>query len=204
MAANEKVLIEFTASYANVFVPQKNDLNGKDEFSVQCLNIPEPMVQQLKALGFKACVEKWGVDPAKWPQGLRTGLRKAEEKMKDGKLPAGMIPGSTWVTIKSTKKPGVVDQNVQDIIEPRAFYSGVKARAKVSAFAYDQKGNRGVSWWFENIQKVADGEPLGSTGIPASSEFEAVAVDPNSAFSGGGAASAFDTKAAAPAANPFG
>ena len=70
-------------------------------------------------------------------------------------------------------KPGVVDQNVQPIIEAEEMYAGCYARATLTAYAFDTAGNRGVAFGLQNIQKIRDGEPF--TGREkAEDEFEAI------------------------------
>lgn len=78
----------------------------------------------------------------------------------------GHVNGATYLTLKTTQKPGVVDQNVQPIISESEFYGGCWAIASVNASVYDQKGNRGVNFYLQNIQKVRDGEPLGGRARP--------------------------------------
>ena len=56
---------------------------------------------------------------------------------------------------------------MQDIISdergaPEGFYAGCYARAAITAFGYDRKGNKGVSFSLMHIQKVKDGEPFGA------------------------------------------
>ena len=161
---------KFRVSYPNVFKPKKNELSGKDEFNVVALFPKGADLSGLKAAAQKAIVEKWGPDKAKWPANLRTPFRDQAEKAKDvdGKrvLPPGHEEGAIFLNLKSTQKPGVVDQSVQDIIDESQFYAGCWARASVNAYAYDQKGNRGVSFGLGNIQKIAEGEPLGNRARP--------------------------------------
>ncbi len=160
----------FRVSYPNVFKPKRNDLNGKDEFSIVALFKKGEDLSALKAAAQKAIVDKWGPDKAKWPTNLRSPFRLQEERAKevDGKriLPAGHEEGAVFLNLKSAQRPGVVDQNVQDILEESQFYAGCWARASINAYAYDQKGNRGVSFGLGNIQKVRDGDPLGNRARP--------------------------------------
>jgi hypothetical protein len=170
---------EFRVSYANVFAAVKNDLNGKMEYSVVAIFPKGADLAPLKAAAEKAIAEKLGPDKAKWPANLRHPFRKCKERWqtKDGKevIPAGYEDGeATFITLKSTQRPGVVDASVTDIIDTVGFYSGCYARASVRAFYYDQKGNKGVSFGLQNIQKTRDGDPLGGRARP-SDEFEAVA-----------------------------
>lgn len=174
----------FRVSYPNVFKAKKNDLNGKDEFSVVALFKKGEDLTALKAAAAKAITDKWGPDKFKWPQNLRTPFRLQEERAKevDGKriLPAGHEEGAVFLNLKSSQRPGVVDQNVQDILDESQFYAGCFARASVNAYAYDQKGNRGVSFGLGNIQKVKDGEPLGNRARPEA-DFAPIAVEPGAA-----------------------
>lgn len=148
-------------SYPQVFTAKKNDLNGKDEYSLVLLFDKGADLSALKAAAAAAVIKKWGEDKTKWPANIRTPFRDQGERMKDGKLPLGYEAGSIFITLKSSQRPGLVDQNVQDIIEQADFYAGCYARCTVGVYAYDQKGNRGVSFGLGNIQKVKDGDPLG-------------------------------------------
>lgn len=170
MAIEKTTTPTFRVSYPNVFRARKNDLSGKDEYSVVAVFDPEAqkspqyaaMVDRAKA----AIVEKWGPDKAKWPQNLRSPFRKCEERMKDGKLPDGYMAGGIFVNLKSMQQPGVVDASVQPIIEPKDFYAGCYAIATVVAYPYDQKGNKGAAFGLRNIQKVKDGEPIAGASKP--------------------------------------
>lgn len=179
----------FRVSWPNVFKPRKNEMNGKEEYSVVALFPKGADLTPLKKAAEAAIVEKWGPDKSKWPSNIRSPFRDQGEKGKlvDGKkiLPAGYEEGAIFLNLKSTHRPGVVDQNVQDIIDESQFYPGCFARATVNAFAYDQKGNRGVSFGLANVQKVKDGDPL--SGRPSAVE-EFAPIE--GATSQGGSASA--------------
>lgn len=158
MAINTPV---FRASYPKVFKAELNKLNGKMEFSVVALFPKTADLSALKKAAQDACIEKWGEDKTKWPKNLRSPFRDQGEKANDdGALPPGHEKGAIFMNFKSKNKPGVVDQNVQEIIDGTDFYPGCFAKAHVNAFAYDQAGNRGVSFGLNHIQKVKDGEPL--------------------------------------------
>jgi hypothetical protein len=151
---------EFRVSYPNVFQAKKNDLSGQDEFSVQALFPLGADMSKLKAACLLAAEEKWGSDRAKWPKALRMPFRDQGEREKDGVLPSGYAKGAVFVNLKNKNRPGLVDRLVQPIIEQSDFYGGCYAIASVTAFAYDQKGNRGVSLSLQNLQKTRDGEPF--------------------------------------------
>ena len=132
----------FRVSYPQVFRPRRNDLNGKDEYSVVALFPKGADLAVLTKAANDAIVEKWGADKAKWPKPLRSPFRKHDEKEKEGKLPEGMEVGGIFISLRSIQRPGLVDGNRQPILDETGFYAGCFARAQVRAYAYDQKGKR--------------------------------------------------------------
>ena len=161
-------------SYPNVFRAHQSELSGKLEYSVVLVFGPDADLSALKKAAQNAIVEKWGADKAKWPANLRSPLRRCEDRAKEGVLPEGYPEGGTFITIKSNQAPGLVDGNLQSIIEERDFYAGCYARATVAAYAYDVTGNRGVSFGLRNLQKTGEGEPISGRTAPED-DFQAVA-----------------------------
>lgn len=160
----------FRMSYPNVFTPRKNELSGKDEYGTVCLFEKGENLSKLEALCRAAMEKKWGKDQTQWPKPIRSPFRDQGEKAKmvDGKrvLPAGHVDGAIFINLKSSQRPGVVDQNVQRVIDESQIYAGCYARATITAYAYEQKGNRGVAFGLVNLQKVKDGEPLSGRNQP--------------------------------------
>lgn len=75
----------------------------------------------------------------------------------------------------STKfKPGVVDKNLEKILDESEVYSGVYANVSVTAFPYNQEGNKGVSFGLNNVQILGYGDSLAG-GVDAADEFSQVA-----------------------------
>lgn len=188
---------EFRVSYPSVFQPKKNDLNGKMEYSVVALfpfGKDDPKLADMKKMAEAAVVKKWGADKSQWPANLKSPFRDQGERAKnvDGKriLPAGYEDGKVFVTLKAEQKPAVVDENVNTIIDPTQFYAGCYAIASINAYAYDQKGNRGVAFGLGNIQKWRDGDSLGGRTRPED-DFSAVATGGEKSGTGS-ASSLFD------------
>jgi len=168
----------FKVSYPNVFKPRKNDLSGEDEYSVVAVFPKGADLTVLKKAAEFAIAKKWGEDRKKWPTNMRSPFRAHEERASVGEgdkkiFPPGYEEGGIFINLKSKQKPGLVDKNVQPIIDELEFYPGCYARATVNAYAYDSKGNRGVAFGLGNIQKTADGEPLGGR-LKPEDEFAAV------------------------------
>lgn len=186
----------FIGNFPKLLEPGLNKLNNKMEYSVIACFPKGADLSKLQAAAHQAAVEKWGADPAKWPKNLRNPFRDGKEKEKDdeetGKkfIPAPYEEGAKWINLKSEKKPGVVNQNVQQIIEKSEIYSGVKLIACVRAYAYSQAGNSGISFGLQAIQKVADGESIGGQ-VRAEDAFAPIDMPTDGPVNNAGAAGFF-------------
>jgi len=159
---------KFRVSFPNVFKP--TSFQGGDPFyTLTMLFDKDTDISELKKLANLAKVEKFGANP---PKGLRSPFRDGDEKDFDG------YEGVTFISAKSKSKPGLVDQDLQEIIDPEAFYAGCYARATITAYGYDTRGNKGVAFGLQNIQKLGDGEPF-SGKTKAKDDFSAVERDEN-------------------------
>lgn len=189
MTDTQCITPEFRVSYPKVFRPERNDLNGKDEYSLVALFPKGADLSKLKAACKAACEKKFGTDPKKWPKNLRDPFRDQGEREKeddDGNtyMPDGYVKGAVMLNLKTQKKPGLVNARNEDILDDADFYGGCYARAQVNAAAYNEKGNAGVSLYLNHIQKLRDGESFGSAPRNAADVFEA--VDEASGSAGGG------------------
>lgn len=162
---------EFRGSYVSVFHAKRNDLNDKMEYSIVALFPKNADLSKLKAAAAEAVKEKWG---DKKPKNLRSPFRDQGEKERDGVLPAAHETGAIFMNFKSNQKPGIVDANREHILDESECYSGAWYRASVRAYAYENKGNCGVAFGLQNIQKVREDDPLSGRAKPED-EFEAVA-----------------------------
>jgi len=150
----------FRVSFPNVFNPESFDGEDKGKFSITMLFDEDTDLSALKKAAKKAAKEKWG---KKLPKKLNSPFRDGAEK--EGELD-GYSEGMTFVRASSNRKPDVVDKQRNKLTEPEEFYPGCYAIATVNAFAYDTKGNKGVSFGLGNILKVDEGEPFGFASDP--------------------------------------
>lgn len=162
----------FRASFPQLFEAKSMDGNpDKAKFSIQMIFDKKADLKELKLLVEECAKEKWG---AKIPKNLMLPFRDGSEKSDEYSHYADTVFANA-----STKfRPGVVDQNVQEIISQDDFYAGCYARASVSGYAWEYMGKAGVSLNLHNVQKVKDGDRLDSA-VSAVNEFEAIA-DSNS------------------------
>ena len=88
---------------------------------------------------------------------LKTPLRDGDKERKGDDA----YKGSYFVNANSTTKPGVVDADRNPILDSSELYSGIIGRASINFYAFNSNGNRGIACGLNNIQKLADGTPLG-------------------------------------------
>lgn len=171
-------------SYVHLFKPHAANPGQEEKYSATIL-VPKSDTNT-KALidkAIQAAIEKgvagvWaGVKPPKPAIPVYDG---------DGTRPSdgaeyGPECKGHWVFTASAKvdyKPGVVDAMAQPILDQSEIYSGVYARVSITFFPYAGAGKKGIGVALNNVQKLADGEPLASAGIKAENEFGAVKYDP--------------------------
>ena len=84
--------------------------------------------------------------------------------------------GHYFINANSKMQPGIVDKNVQPILDSTEVYSGCYARVSINFFPYNQAGNKGIGCGLNNIQKIADGDYLGGRSRPED-DFDAVEAE---------------------------
>ena len=88
---------------------------------------------------------------------LKTPLRDGDIERPDDPT----YKNSFFINANSVTKPGVVDANLNPIIDPGELYSGIIGRASINFYAFNSNGNKGIACGLNNLQKLADGTPLG-------------------------------------------
>lgn len=174
MADTKVTTGEVRASFVNVFQPRMNDLSGKEEFSMTLL-IPKDDKKTLKALKTAAGAakeSKWG---DKVPAGVQSPLHDGDGSKPNGGDYGPECAGHMVLNVKSNYQPGVVDKQVQPVIDPSEFQSGDYCRVSLNTYAYDNK-RKGVGYGLNNIQVLRKGDPLGGHSN-AESDFDAVDGD---------------------------
>lgn len=164
------------ASFAHVFQPNPRSAQGKYTMSLIFDKTPANLefYKTLKKEATRVALEKWG-EKVKGMKLKELPLHDGSEKELDG-----YGPDKFFINFTSNRRPGVVDQNKQPILNASDFYSGCYARASINVYAYDNKFGKGVSFGMNNVQKISDGEPFGG-GTNPDDDFETVASPANDA-----------------------
>ena len=144
--------------------------DGEPRYSVSLI-IPKSDTKTVKAI--QDAVEQAKQDGkakfgGKIPANLKLPLRDGDIERPEDEAYAN----SYFINCNSKDKPQIVDRNVQPIIDRSEVYSGCYARVSISLYPFNTNGNRGIACGLGNIQKVADGEPLGGR-TRAEDDFEA-------------------------------
>lgn len=153
---------EFRAAFIQVFKPGKPK-DAKPEqlpnYSIRAAFPPTTDLSTLKAEAQRAAEAKWG--EGKIPKTLRSPFRRNDEL----DTPIKGIDDD-WIVMTFTRReadgrPGVVDQNVQAILDESDVYAGAWFFASVNAYGYEHTGNKGVAFGLQNVQLSKDDEALG-------------------------------------------
>jgi hypothetical protein len=158
--ANQKLVTPpFRVCFPNVF--EKRSFNeGEPKFSVMAVFDPSSF-GKAETAAFKrlqAAANEAAKDKLRKPLSdgaVRSPFRDGAEKEHLEGIEAGFI----FITLSTKLRPGVIDRDMQPIIDEEVFYPGCYARATVNAYAYDNV-SKGVAFGLQNIQKIGDGENL--------------------------------------------
>lgn len=148
-------------SYANIWKPKAANEGAEPKYSCSLL-IPKNDTKTVEAI--KKAIEAALTEGAdkfggKIPNRavLKLPLRDGDTEREDD----DNYKGCYFINASSKNAPGVVDKNVQPILDQSEVYSGCYCRASINFYAFNASGNRGVACGLNNIQKIRDGEPLG-------------------------------------------
>ena len=151
-------------SYLNVNEPKAPLGGGTPKYSVSLI-IPKSdkaTVEKIRA-AVKAAYEEGqgklrGSGKSVPPLGsIKTPLRDGDKERPDDEA----YKNSWFLNASSTTKPGVVDADRNPILDSSELYSGIIGRASINFYAFNTNGNKGIACGLNNIQKLADGTPLG-------------------------------------------
>lgn len=186
---------KFRAAFVKLKKPKPVGGNeDKLQYSLVALFAPGTDLSALKKAEAEALKAKFGAKAAdvyKHPKYKSPFKDQAMDFVdKDGKPYKGQQAGGFFLNLGNEDRPAVFDQQLNEIIDLRDFYSGCYAVAKVDVFSWEHvTGGRGTTFSILGVQKVAEGEPLSEQGGRASvSDFEPV----EGASAGADASSLFD------------
>ena len=150
-------------SYANVWEPKAIN-GGTPKYSVSLI-IPKTDTETVEKV--KAAIQaayKEGEAKLRGNGRVVPALSAIKIPLRDGDTERpgdAAYEGCYFINANSATAPGIVDASCQPILERSEVYSGVYGRASITFYAFNSNGNRGIACGLNNLQKLADGEPLG-------------------------------------------
>lgn len=156
-------------SYVNIFKPKAMNEGQEPKYSMSILiqktdKVTLGKIKKAIEAAKQTGISSWG---GKIPANLRTPLRDGDAERPDDEA----YEGCYFINANSLQKPGIVDRDCVEILDPTEVYSGCYGRVSLNFFPYNSNGNRGIGCGLQNVQKLADGESLGGARASAESDF---------------------------------
>ena len=151
-------------SYLTINEPKAPLGGGTPKFSVSLI-IPKSdkvTIQKVRA-AIQAAYDE-GTSKLKGNSKTVPPLSAIKTPLRDGDIERPDDPvykNCFFINANSVTKPGVVDADLNPIIDPSELYSGIIGRASINFYAFNSNGNKGIACGLNNLQKLADGTPLG-------------------------------------------
>ena len=175
--ATKVVTGEVRLSYCHLLEPQSSFEGQAPRYSVVLL-IPKTDTKTVEAL---KAAQREALENGKSSKFNGTIPKNWKNTMRDGDEDADLernpeYSGHYFMNVSSKTRPGIVDANLNQVMDAGEVYSGVYARVSINAFPFNTQGNKGVSFGLNNVQVLGKGEPLSGV-TRAEDDFSAVASD---------------------------
>lgn len=168
------VLRNVRLSYTHLDKPYASQPGQEAKYSATILVPKQPGDNKARmdaaiAAATQKAIEKYG---KAFPATPKVSVHDGDGVRPSDGQPFGEECRGCWVFTASSKQPvTVVDLNLQPILDATAIYSGMYANVGVTFFGYSAPQNKGIGVALDNVQKTADGEPLGGTRASAEDDF---------------------------------
>lgn len=168
------VLNNIRLSYTHLDKPYAQQPGQEAKYSATILVPKNPASNKAKidagiAAATQKAIEKYG---KAFPATPKVSVHDGDGTRPSDGQPFGDECKGCWVFTASNKSPvTVVDLNLQPILDATQIYSGMYANVGVTFFGYNAPQNKGIGVALDNVQKTADGEPLGGTRASAEDDF---------------------------------
>ena len=155
---------EAILSYPQLFAPRAANPGAEAKYSAALIFPAGTDLSEMQAAYAAVAVAKWG-DKAK--QVVAAMQHPTFKSDPDTVAAKGYPEGSTFINPRTTRKPSIVSIYPDKVtgkpmpVEDEALvYPGVIVKASLEPYAYDNSGNRGITFGLGNIQIIRDGDRL--------------------------------------------
>lgn len=162
------------ASFAHVFEPNEYKGSSKYRISLMIPKKDEAGMKIVKKAVNAAMTDLYGADFKKWPkwnsEKWRNPIQDGDKLAEENPETYGAYAGH-WILKATTNEenaPLVIDRKKNEILNKKDFYSGCYCVASLFCADYDN----GLTFYFDVVQKVKDGEPFSGSSKRDTSSFE--------------------------------
>ena len=164
MSASEHLRERITSakarlSYPYLFSPKPAMEPGQQEkYGTALIFEADVDTKPMREAAMRVAVARWPDAPNMFRAGkLRWPFHNDPEAVKD----KGYPEGSSYInTNAGQNQPGVVDASLNDVTNPNDAYAGRYAFATLTVSTYDRRGNKGVTFYLNNVQILEHGDRL--------------------------------------------
>lgn len=159
-------------SYVTLFQPRAIAEGQDEKYSVSIIidkNDKKTLDAFNKALNaaYVAGADKLGKNGKVPPlTSVKSPLRDGDIDRPDDEAYAGKY----FINANSKQRPQVVDAEMNAILDSLEVKSGDYGRVSINLYVFNTNGNKGIAAGLGNVQKLEDGEPLGSV-VAAENDF---------------------------------
>lgn len=159
-------------SYVNLENPKCAPGSTELKYGMSVI-IPKSNKKTLKLIeaAIEAAIEVGKEKHGKSFKAKKLPLRDGDEEREDA-----AYANSFFLNANSKNRPGMVDKKVQPIFDLKEIKSGDWGNVSLNFYPFNVNGNSGIAVGLNHVQKVKDGEPLGSQ-TNAADEFETIEFD---------------------------
>lgn len=156
-------------SYVNLENPKCAPGSTELKYGMSVI-IPKSNKKTLKLIeaAIEAAIEVGKEKHGKSFKAKKLPLRDGDEEREDT-----AYANSFFLNANSKNRPGMVDKKVQPILDLKEIKSGDWGNVSLNFYPFNVNGNSGIAVGLNHVQKVKDGEPLGSQ-TNAADEFDEI------------------------------
>lgn len=151
---------EFRVSFPHVFKPSAMK-GAKPKYSIVMLFNKKQDLTPIKDAIRNAKIAAFGSNQKDWPKDLMSPVTDGDS-VKLSKHEGYKGHWAIKASSMEENRPGVVNEEVEEIVNPADFYPGCFARAQVFARVWEFGGKQGIHFILDHVQKTKDGKSLTS------------------------------------------
>lgn len=166
------ILKNVRVAYPHLFEPYayQNGPNKKYEITLMIPKSDTKTMEDIKKGLAAAKAKKW---PASAVKDIQSPVKDGDEMSTDAFKDHWIIRAKATPRDGGAGRPGVVLPNLQPA-GPDDIVSGDFCNVDINPYAYDQSGNKGLSFGLNNVQLAMKGDRIGSGKARPESVFEAM------------------------------